>query len=52
MIPLLYIEPNLIALLFQGLVGAVIIGLATIKMWWSRVSDIIAGLFTSRPKSK
>ena len=29
MIPLLYIEPNLIALLFQGLIGAFIIAVIT-----------------------
>lgn len=46
-----YFDPNVLALVFQCLAALVIGGMCTIKMWWSKATNLVGGLFGRKEKT-
>ena len=50
-VPLLgYIDPGTGSFLLQLLIGGLLGGLATIKLWWGRLKDLLRGTRRSTPE--
>ena len=43
-----YIDPGTISIIFQGIVGAIVAGAVTIKIYWYKIK----GLFKKKKKDK
>ncbi|HPT50421.1 MAG TPA: hypothetical protein PKZ22_09500 [Accumulibacter sp.] len=46
-----YIDPGTGSLLLQGLLALIVGALATIKLYWKTISDVVARLFGRRQPS-
>jgi hypothetical protein len=43
-----YIDPSYWSLVIQLVIGAFVTSIVTVKLWWNRAVDLLAGLFGRR----